>query len=214
MKVRGPKSLETLRALLPGGKIGCADLSSMSLPFPRGLTLLLPLSRDIVQSGDEGAFYRHQVLELGDTLARALDACACLIKNWGFRVLPVGSDQDERTLSAPISHKAVARLSGLGWIGKNSLLVSPEYGPSIRLGTILTDAPFPTGTPLSERCGDCEACRNACPVRAICGLSWSHDLSRDALIDPFLCNDYRMRHAPAPGRKHACGECIRACPFT
>ena len=47
----------------------------------------------------------------------------------------------------PLPHKTVATRTGLGWIGKNCLLVTKEYGSAVRLSSLLTDAPLPAGTP-------------------------------------------------------------------
>ena len=47
----------------------------------------------------------------------------------------------------PLPHKTVATRAGLGWIGKNCLLVTKEYGSAVRLSSLLTDAPLPAGTP-------------------------------------------------------------------
>lgn len=53
--------------------------------------------------------------------------------------------------------------AGLGWIGKQTLLITPEYGPRVMLATVLTDAPFKTAKPITEsRCGVCSM-----PISAI-----------------------------------------------
>ncbi len=68
---------------------------------------------------------------------------------------------------AHISHKAVARMAGLGWQGKSLLLINPEYGPRVRLVTILTDMPLTPDGPVKNRCGACLECVQACPASAI-----------------------------------------------
>ncbi len=67
-----------------------------------------------------------------------------------------------------ISQKVLGYLVGLGWIGRSSLLVTPEFGPRVRLGTIFTkDYICLTGHPYLGNCGECMACSEACPVSAI-----------------------------------------------
>jgi epoxyqueuosine reductase len=91
----------------------------------------------------------------------------------GFHSLPVPASQvlDEKGWYGAITHKAVARMAGLGWQGKNLLLITPQYGSRVRLVTVLTEAPLTAGTPLKNRCGNCMLCRDACPAGAIKGVN-------------------------------------------
>lgn len=82
--------------------------------------------------------------------------------------LPVDMGSEWKGMKGEINHKTVAAIAGLGSIGLNRLLVTPEFGPFVRLGTILTDASLDAGQPLDENpCDDCEACKDACPAKAI-----------------------------------------------
>ena len=75
---------------------------------------------------------------------------------------------DRERLLGPISHKAIARLAGLGWIGRNGLLITPEHGPRVRMGTVLTNMPMGANTePMQNDCGDCTACIDNCPTRSL-----------------------------------------------
>lgn len=75
------------------------------------------------------------------------------------------------TDSAPLLEKAMARDASLGWIGKNTLLIDPTDGSQFLLGEILTDLPLPPSRQPEhpDRCGDCVACIQVCPTRAITG---------------------------------------------
>ena len=74
-----------------------------------------------------------------------------------------GEDDDE---SIPLKGTAVK--AGLGWIGKNSMLISERYGSFQALGAILTDADISESYPvMKNRCGDCVRCIEACPSKAI-----------------------------------------------
>ena len=68
---------------------------------------------------------------------------------------------------ALVPHKSVAALAGFGWIAKNSLLITPQFGSAQRLTSVLTDMPLKT-TPSSYfcQCGDCAICVDACPAGA------------------------------------------------
>lgn len=72
--------------------------------------------------------------------------------------------------SAPVLERAVARNAGLGWIGKNTMLLNRRAGSFFFLGEIFTDAPLPLSEPYGrEHCGRCRACLDVCPTNAFTG---------------------------------------------
>lgn len=82
--------------------------------------------------------------------------------------LPVDMGGESKGMKGDINHKTIAAIAGLGGIGLSLLLVTPEFGPFVRLGTIVTDALLSPDQPLSENsCDLCGLCRDACPAKAI-----------------------------------------------
>ncbi len=73
--------------------------------------------------------------------------------------------------SAPLNERTLARLAGLGWLGRNALLISPTSGSYRLLGFLLTEAPLEavTGADGEDRCGSCTRCETACPTAALTG---------------------------------------------
>jgi epoxyqueuosine reductase QueG len=61
----------------------------------------------------------------------------------------------------------IALRAGIGWIGRNNLLVHPEYGSKIRIASVLTDMPLKTDEVNKGNCKACKKCIDACPVAAI-----------------------------------------------
>ncbi len=69
--------------------------------------------------------------------------------------------------SAPVLERDWARRSGLGWVGKNTLLIHPRKGSYFFLAEIILDVEFEYDTPLRDHCGTCTRCIDACPTEAI-----------------------------------------------
>ena len=80
------------------------------------------------------------------------------IGDFGFRIF---------VDSAPVMEKAWARKSGLGWIGKNSLLISKKRGSFFVLSEIICDLDLEPDYPTTDHCGSCRKCIDACPTGAI-----------------------------------------------
>ncbi|MBF0548412.1 MAG: epoxyqueuosine reductase [Candidatus Riflebacteria bacterium] len=97
---------------------------------------------------------------------------------------------------APLPHKTIASLAGWGWMGKNNLLITPEFGSALCLGTVLTDAPLKTvlHKPISPKCDNCCICVNICDVKSLKGSTWSIHSPRESMITDF--------HGKKPGLKY------------
>jgi epoxyqueuosine reductase QueG len=126
-----------------------------------------------------------------------------------------GKELDYKSLTTPLPHKTIATRAGLGWIGKSALLITKEYGPAVRLATVLTDAELKTGEAVNDsRCGDCKKCVESCPARAISGRNWELGLEREAIYDAFACRDTTRRLSSKIGIPSTiCGVCINVCPW-
>ncbi len=190
--------------------------------YPRAVSIGIGLADPLVDRLEEPSdlvarsVYRYHTHTVVNT---ALDRCAFAVTRClaaaGYRALPIPASlrTDKEGRAGPISHKLAAHLSGLGWIGRSCLLVTPQRGPRVRWITVLTNAPLPpTGGPSIPECGSCRACVDACPVGAFTGRAFSPDEPREARFDAAACDRYHRELAEA-GEPDACGLCVAACPW-
>ncbi|NSW83696.1 MAG: epoxyqueuosine reductase [Syntrophothermus sp.] len=182
--------------------------------WKRAVVMAQQLSRGIVDTITDRptALYAGHYALVNQKLDILALEVASFLQDLGWRALPVPASAvvSEETLSSYLSHRAVAAAAGLGWIGKNQLLITPEYGPRVRLVTVLTDAPLKAGSPIKERCGKCTRCIDACPVKAIKDT----DLAlrdREAHLNVHECNQHLWDWQGELGYR-VCGVCMRVCP--
>jgi NAD-dependent dihydropyrimidine dehydrogenase PreA subunit len=135
---------------------------------------------------------------------------AQLIRNLGYKALPCGNDT---ALSIPLAIDA-----GLGELGRNGLLITPQFGPRIRLCKIITDLPLIPDIPIDfgvhEYCSTCNECVIKCPANAISNDETSKSTS--------ISNNPGIMKCPVNGEKCYeywsrqgidCSICIKVCPF-
>ncbi len=153
----------------------------------------------------------HLLLALQKKAAR-------LLKLGGHRYLciPPDSDRVRNTFVSRLyplfTHKIAATSAGIGWIGKNGLLITREFGPRLSLATVLTDAPLETGVPMeSSQCGECRLCLDFCPSEAITGEHWTRSDPFVELVQPEKCKSHKKSTRRLSGKPN-CGLCINICP--
>jgi len=202
--------------------VGFADMSGLdselTTRFPTAISIAVKYDSIIVENLHiaQDAFHLH-LIELDSVLMEILGACSKILSGWGYDYyippisVPITNDADLKELKT-FSHKLSATRAALGWIGKCSLVVTPQYGPRIKLATVLTNAYFQTAEPISKgKCGNCNLCAEACPYGAIHGVNWDGGMKREALIDVYRCNQKRLDYITDLGRKYDCGLCLQAC---
>ncbi len=117
--------------------------------------------------------------------------------------------------SAPVLDRAWAQRAGLGWLGKNSMLISPKLGSYIFIGELIIDVDVEASTTESpNQCGACTRCMDACPTGAIVS---------PGVVDARRCISYltiEELQAPTPDQKRAlngwgfgCDVCQEVCPW-
>ena len=197
---------------------GFADIaySPFAREYPSAVVFAVPYGKQLTPSD-----YTEPDFEAGIQSAKArLEGIlsgleALLAEHRTDCYIPPVAQKNDTELLAPFSFKYAATRAGLGWYGRNDVLITERYGPRARLSAVLVAAPLEYGQPIDEsRCpDDCMKCVNACPCKALNGMKWHESLWRSELIDYHRCNRMRSAFIPRLGRKSACGLCLAACPF-
>jgi len=221
--------LETLAKDLGADLLSVADLTRFQpysgmdnslLSFPFGISVGMRLSSSIVDRitvADPTPEYAHHYRAVNALLDDVALRIANRIQAEGYAALPIPASQVTRPElhQGAISHKAVAALAGLGWIGKSQLLVNPRLGPRLRLASILTTIPLKPGTPLENKCGECDVCVRACPTHAIKSAEAIRERwVQEEVFDRDACNQrlVKFRNDPRYGAS-ICGICVKVCPI-
>lgn len=226
--------METLNAqiesqLMKAGAslIGFADLNSLPTAtrsgMKFGISIAVALDVSIVGEISKGPTmcYYHEYTRVNEFLAKLCASTVNYLKGCGHgaeaTVPTIRIDMSAmNALATPLPHKTVATRAGLGWIGKSALLITQRYGPAVRLGTVLTDAPLEAGDPIDDsHCGDCRKCVDHCPAEAILGKNWQRGSERASIYDAYACCAMAKDLAGREGIPVTiCGICINVCPWT
>ena len=197
---------------------GAADIGGIKKDFllspkvleslDKAVCLGVRLSETVLEEIDRQPtrLYFHHYRTVNAFLDQAALSVAHYIQNKGSSALPIPASQivDWENQKAHLSHRKIGFLAGLGWIGRNNLLVNKKLGSQFRLVTILTDMPLKTDEPTKEDCRVCRLCVQACPAQAIGEKTSEFDFQKcfaklkefqkQRLVDQYIC-----------------GVCVKAC---
>jgi epoxyqueuosine reductase QueG len=146
--------------------------------------------------GDEYKHLNDMLKEIGYKLAHEFNGIS-IPPTTGAPVDLINNVKDYYPFT--ISHRVVAEHAGLGWRGKSELIITENYGPAVRFTSILINLPLLQGNKIENKCGECMACLEACPIlKNKNNLADYRETCRKYLISLDLKYD-------------VCGKCIKAC---
>ncbi len=169
-----------------------------------GLSLSQGVLEDLKEEPTRLYFHHYRVVNA------SLDQTALRVTHYiqkkGYLAIPIPASLivDWQNQKAHLSHKKIGYLAGLGWIGRNNLLVNKELGSQFRLASILTDMPLKAGRPLKKDCGECRVCVKICPSRAI--KDASADFDHQACFEKL--KEFQKKRLVD---QYICGLCVNAC---
>lgn len=134
-----------------------------------------------------------------------------LLETWLIERVPKVRVQSMVDTGA-LSDRAVAERAGIGWSGKNTSIITPEFGSYVYLGEMLTNLPFAPSSPVEEECGDCRLCIDVCPTGAIVEAGVLNSQRCVAYLTQtkgFLPDEFR---AKIGNRLYGCDTCQTVCP--
>jgi len=216
---RNTEAIKTLCRQWGGSLFGVADLRSFrkeEILIPTSLTDRLPFAISVgyhlsdaileeVENQPTPLYFHHyqRINILLDTIGLRVTSS---VQDLGYQAMPIAASQlvDWKTQRGHLSHKHVGRAAGLGWIGRNNLLVNEQFGSRIRLVTILTEIPLVVSPPSERDCGSCLRCLSVCPAGAI--------KERQEDFNHLRCYEQLRAFAKTLHFSHnICGVCVKAC---
>jgi len=187
---------------------GFALAPQVAARFDRAVVLGVPLSAEVLEEITDRPtkLYYHHYRTVNAFLDQLTRRVVRWIERSGFSALAIPASQitDWENQTAHVSHRQIGQLAGIGWLGRNNLLVHPRFGSRFRLSTVLTDMPLRSGRSRDNGCGACRACVAVCPAKAI--HETAADFDHRACFD--ILKEFQKRHMI---QQYICGICVKAC---
>ncbi|MBN1779727.1 epoxyqueuosine reductase [bacterium] len=190
--------------------------------YPRGISIGIALPDVIVdfmpdrEDPNVACEYKTHCYDImNERLNLIASRVSSFLTQKGYRTLPIPASErtNEAEAIPTVSHKMIAHIAGLGWIGKNCLLITPDHGPRVRFVSLLTDAPVNgTDNPIEQRCHECDACVNICPSKAIKGINYETGSAREDRFEHLKCQAY-FESMSEKTKWDVCGMCLTICPY-
>ena len=201
--------------------VGIGDLSGVEqCEYPMGVSVAVKVPRHIVldlKNAPTKEYNRYHSLK--QKLNELVLAGEKFLKEKGFEAYAQTTDRVNvgKDRISKIPHKTVATRAGLGWIGRNCLLVTREHGSAVRISSLLTNAPLTCDKEEKEsHCGGCNLCVQQCPAQALYGTLWKAGMPRKDIMDVESCyqKQVEIMFENTGIKTDLCGKCFAVCVYT
>ena len=176
-----------------------------AIGFENAIILSMEMDKDGINTAPSLACMKT-VMETYRDLGRISNKIAALLRTYGYAA-HAGHPLGGLALYPPL-----AQMAGLGWIGLNGIIITPEHGPRIRLAAVFTsieNLPFCDQNEhnwVTEYCSTCKICLKECPPKALYETPVDHGNGQITYVDNDLCFPYFCDY-------YGCSVCVRVCPF-
>lgn len=174
--------------------------------YDNAIVLTMEMSKERIDKAPSQATM-NMVFGTYDDLGKAANKIATFLREQGY------ATQADHPLGGLVLFPPLAQKAGIGWVGKHGLIITPEFGPRVRLAAVYTSI---QNLPLADSndhdwvdkyCKICGLCIKQCPPQAILDGTVTHSTGRITNIKQQECFEYFAQY-------YGCSVCVKACPFS
>ena len=210
-----PEFLEQLKEFAQSHGVGAIEFvklpqdlifQEMGALFDNAIVLAMEMSKEKIDKAASRETM-NMVFATYDDLGKAANRIAEFLREKGYAA------QADHPLGGLVLFPPLAQKAGIGWVGKHGLLITPEFGPRVRLAAVYTsiqNLPFAVTNDhgwIDEYCKTCGQCTKDCPPQAILEEVVTHDTGRVTRVKQQSCFKYFAQF-------YGCSICIKVCPFS
>jgi len=179
---------------------------NLGVLFDNAIILAMEMSKEKIDKAVSQETL-NMVFGTYDDLGKAANRIAEYLREHGFAA------HADHPLGGMVLFPPLAQKAGIGWVGKHGLLITPEFGPRVRLAAVYTsieNLPFVDSNDhgwIDEYCKICGLCIKQCPPQAILEGTVTHDTGRVTNIKQQECFEYFAQY-------YGCSICVKVCPFS
>ncbi|MGY5857770.1 MAG: reductive dehalogenase domain-containing protein [Candidatus Thorarchaeota archaeon] len=174
--------------------------------YDNAIILAMEMSEDKINKAPSQETI-EMVFDTYDALGIAANQIAAFLRERGYAA------QADHPLGGLALFPPLAQKAGIGWVGRLGILITPKFGPRVRLAAVYTsiqDLPFVDSNEhswIDDYCNECGLCIEQCPAHAILDKIVVHESGQITRVNQKLCFEYFAQY-------YGCSVCIKVCPFS
>lgn len=184
---------------------GVQSIVAVALAYPKRMTI----HPDNTKENRRGAFCRAS---WGTDYHKLVGGCLQKLGEFLIKEVP-GAVFKSMVDTGELSDRAVAERAGIGWAGKNTNVITKEFGSYVYLGEMLTNVPFPPDKPAENLCGDCTICIDRCPTGALVQGGQLNSHKCIAFLTQTKQDIPEFYRKAVGNRVYGCDTCQQVCPY-